>query len=46
MKVGEYVVLGFVTVMLLTFFSLYIWLQVKRLKRHREQRQNQLHQKA
>ncbi len=35
MKPGEYVVLGFVGLMLATFFILYIRFQIKRIKRNR-----------
>lgn len=35
MKPGEYIVLGFVLLMLVAFFSIYIWFQIKRIKRNR-----------
>jgi len=38
MKPGEFVVLGFVALMLLSFFSLYIWFQIKRIKRNRQKK--------
>jgi hypothetical protein len=40
MKPGEFVVLGFVALMLLSFFSLYIWFQIKRIKRNRQKKVN------
>jgi len=36
MKLGEYVVLAFVGLMLTAFFTLYIWFQIKRIKRNKE----------
>lgn len=41
MKPGEYVVLAFVALMLIAFFSLFIWFQIKRIKRHRTTRQKE-----
>lgn len=41
MKPGEYVVLVFVLLMLVVFFSTYIWFQVKRIKRNRNQNTTQ-----
>lgn len=38
MKPGEYVVLVFVVLMLAAFFSLNIWFQIKRVKRHQATR--------
>jgi len=38
MKPGEYVVLAFVALMLTTFFALYIWFQIKRIKRNQATR--------
>ncbi|NQV53613.1 MAG: hypothetical protein HQ500_10545 [Flavobacteriales bacterium] len=39
MKPAEYVVLVFVLLMLAAFFGVYIWFQVKRIKRNRAKRQ-------
>jgi len=33
MKPGEYIVLGFVTVMIIIFFSVFTWYQIKRYKK-------------
>jgi len=38
MKPAEYAVLAFVLLMLTTFFSVYNWFQVKRIKRNRANR--------
>jgi hypothetical protein len=35
MKPGEYVVAGFVLLMLVAFFGIYIWFQIKRIKKHK-----------
>jgi len=38
MKPGEYVVLAFVVFMLTAFFIIYIWFQIKRIKRNQATR--------
>ncbi len=35
MKPGEYVVAGFVLLMLIAFFSIFIWFQIKRIKKRK-----------
>ena len=38
MKPGEYVVFVFVGLMLLAFFTAYVWFQVKRIKRNQSKK--------
>jgi hypothetical protein len=41
MKPGEYIVAGFVLLMLTAFFTIYIWFQIKRIKRNRAKAKDQ-----
>jgi preprotein translocase subunit YajC len=45
MKPGEYAVLTFVLLMLTAFFSIFIWFQIKRIKRNLSNRQKELNER-